>query len=101
TVWFTPRKFLVIVSFIIAGFLAAVAFNRFVLQRIFDILPVDLGIQNMVLSITRYLIFAIAIYLGFQWAGLGNLLLVLGIAVGSIGYMSKEAVGDFISYFIL
>lgn len=101
TVWFTPRKLLVVLSFIVGGFVLAISFNRFVLQRIFDILPVDLGIQNTVLSITQYLIIAIAIYIGFQWAGLHNLLLGIGIVIGSIGYMSKEAVGDFISYFIL
>lgn len=100
-VWFTPRKFLVVLGFIVAGFLASIAFNRFVLHRIFDILPVDVGIQNTVLSITRYLIIVIAIYLGFQWANLGNLLIALGIVIGSIGYIVKEPLGDFISYFII
>ncbi len=100
-IWFTPYKFLVLVSFIIVGFLSAVAFDRFVLQRIFDILPVDLGIQNTVMSITRYLIIFIAIYLGFQWAGLGNLLIAIGTAVVLISYILKEPVADFISYFII
>jgi len=100
-VWFTPRKLLVLLGFIIAGFIASIAFNRFVLHRIFDILPVGLGIQNTVQSITRYLIIIIAIYLGFQWAGLGNLLIAIGIVIGSIGYIVKEPLGDFISYFII
>ncbi|MEX0940120.1 MAG: mechanosensitive ion channel domain-containing protein [Candidatus Babeliales bacterium] len=100
-IWFTPRKFLVVLSFIIAGFLLAIAFNRFVLQRIFDILPVDVGIQNTVNSITRYLILIVAIYLGFSWAGLTNLLIAIGLVIGSITYILKEPVGDFISYFII
>lgn len=100
-VWFTPRKFFVLISFILGGWLAAYLLNKFVLQRIFDILPVDLGVQNTVSSITRYLIIIIAIYLGFQWAGLGNLLIAISIVIGSISYILKEPVGDFISYFII
>lgn len=100
-VWFTPRKFLVLISFIIGGFLIAIAFNRFVLQRIFDILPVDLGVQNTVFSITRYLIVMIAIYFGFLWAGLSNLLIAISVVIGTLSYILKEPVGDFISYFII
>jgi small-conductance mechanosensitive channel len=100
-VYFTPLSFLWVISFISAGFLLAVAFDRFVLKGIFDILPIDLGVQNTVMSITRYLIIFIAIYLGFQWAGLGNLLFAIGIAVVSISYILKEPVADFVSYFII
>ncbi|MGE0206353.1 MAG: mechanosensitive ion channel domain-containing protein [Candidatus Babeliales bacterium] len=100
-IWFTPGKLFVLLGFVAGGFLAAVAFNRFVLHRIFDILPVDLGVQNTVVSITRYLIVIIFIYLGFSWANLGNLLIAIGIVIGSIGYIVKEPLGDFISYFII
>ncbi|MGB8467664.1 MAG: mechanosensitive ion channel domain-containing protein [Candidatus Babeliales bacterium] len=101
TVWFTPRKFLLLLSFIGFGLVSSVLFNKFVLQRIFQVLPVELGIQNTILSIARYLIVMISIYVGFQWAGLGTLLLGIGIVIGSISYISKEPVGDFISYFII
>lgn len=100
-IWFTPRKFLVLISFIVGGFLVALAVNRFVLQRIFDILPVDLGVQNTVFSITRYLIVVIAIYFGFLWAGLSNLLIAISVVIGTLSYILKEPVGDFISYFII
>lgn len=100
-IWFTPLKFLLILAFIFGGFLLAILFNRYVLRFIFDLLPVDLGVQNTVVSISRYFIIVIAIYLGFQWAGLGTLLLAIGVVIGSIGYIVKEPIGDFISYFII
>jgi small-conductance mechanosensitive channel len=99
--WFTPQKFLIVVSFIIGGFVIALVVNRIVFRAIFNVLPVDLGIQNTVTSITRYLILIAAIYLGFQWGGLGTLLIAISVIVGSIAYIVKEPFGDFISYFIL
>lgn len=101
TVFFTPRKFFVLLSFIAAGLIGSVLFNRYVLQKIFSVLPVDLGIQNTIMSIARYMVIMIAIYVGFQLAGLSSLLILIGIVIGSISYISKEPVGDFISYFII
>ena len=89
-IWFTPGKLLMIMAFIAGGFLLALAINRFVFRLIFNILPVDLGVQNTIVSITRYLIVVIAIFLGFQWGGLGSLLLAIGIVIGSIGYIVKD-----------
>ncbi len=100
-IWLTPFKILVILGFICAGFLLAFMINRFVLHRIFQLLPVDIGIQNTVSSLTRYLIIVAAIFLGFNWANLGNLLFVIGVVIGSIGYIVKEPIADFISYFII
>ncbi len=100
-IWFTPLKFFIIIAFILGGFIFAIIVNRYILRFIFDLLPVDLGVQNTVVSITRYLIIVIAIYLGFQWGGLGTLLLAIGVVIGSIGYIVKEPIGDFISYFII
>lgn len=100
-IWFTPLKLFVVLSFIIGGFIISLLINRFVLRLIFDLLPVDSGVQNTVTSILRYLIIVIAIYLGFQWGGLGTLLLAIGVVIGSIGYIVKEPIGDFISYFII
>ncbi|MBI2775276.1 mechanosensitive ion channel [Candidatus Dependentiae bacterium] len=100
-IYFTPLKLFVVLSFIAGGFILALLINRFVLKLIFDLLPVDLGVQNTVTSILRYLIIVIAIYFGFQWGGLGTLLLAIGVVIGSIGYIVKEPIGDFISYFII
>jgi small-conductance mechanosensitive channel len=100
-IYFTPLKLFVVLGFVASGFIIALLINRFVLKLIFDLLPVDLGVQNTVTSILRYLIIVIAIYFGFQWGGLGTLLLAIGVVIGSIGYIVKEPIGDFISYFII
>lgn len=100
-VWLTPLKIVIILCFILAGFLLAFTINRFVLHRIFQLLPVDIGIQNTVSSLTRYLIIVAAIFLGFNWGGLGTLFVAIGLVIASIGYIVKEPIGDFISYFII
>lgn len=100
-IWLTPLKIFTIIAFIFAGFFLAFIINRFVLNRIFQLLPVDVGIQNTVSSLTQYLIIIAAIFLGFNWGGLGNLFVVIGVVIASIGYIVKEPIGDFISYFII
>lgn len=100
-IWLTPLKIFVVILFVFAGFIIAFAINRFVLNKIFQLLPVDIGIQNTITSLTRYLIFIMAIFLGFNYGGLGTLLTGLGIVIAGIGYIVKEPIGDFISYFII
>jgi small-conductance mechanosensitive channel len=101
TIWFTPQKLLVVIGFIVGGFWLAIIINRFVMTKIFQLLPVDLGIQHMVTSLTRYLVVVVAIFIGFQWAGLGTLLIAIGLVIGSIGYLVREPLADFLSYFII
>ncbi len=98
---FTPQKFFVAVGIILAGFLSSVVINRFIVHRVFQLVPVDLGIQHMVTSLTHYLVLILAIFIGFQWAGLGTLLLLIGVVIGSITYLVREPLADFLSYFIL
>lgn len=100
-IWFTPRTLFALLALIFSAFLLATAFSSFVLQRIFDLFFVDLGIQNTIITITRYLIIVIVIFIGFQWANLNSLLIGLGVIIGLIGYNLKESIGDFISYFII
>lgn len=100
-IYFTPSKLFIVALFVLSGFVGAILINRLIWRRIFDLLPVDLGVQNTVASITRYFVVVMAIYLGFQWGGLGTLLIALGLVIGSIGYIVKEPIGDFISYFII
>ncbi len=100
-IWLTPLTILYLIGFICAGFILAFTVNRFVLNRIFQLLPVDIGVQNTVFSLSRYLIVIAAIFLGFQWANLGSLLFAIGLVIASIGYIVKEPISDFISYFII
>jgi small-conductance mechanosensitive channel len=91
-----------ILIFIIGGFMAASAINRFILDKIFDVLLAESGVQNTVSSIVRYLIIMMAVVFGFQSVGLGELVwwLILTLGVG-IGWVIKDPVGDFIAYFII
>ena len=99
--YLTPFELGAVVCFIVGGIVTSYAVNRFVLRRIFEVLPVDLGIQNTVMSLMRLFIIVLSILIGFLWANLGTLLLALGVVVGSIGYFVKEPISDLISYFII
>lgn len=100
-IWFTPKKFTIAVVVILSGFLFAFAVNRYVLRRIFELLPVELGVQDTVQSLLRYLILALAVFFGFQWAGIEGFLLYMGVILASIGWMAKEPLSDFFSYFVI
>ncbi len=100
-IYVTPFKVFAIVAIIVGGFLLSSIINRYVLGRIFTLLPVNLGIQNTVMSITRFLVVMLAILIGFLWANLGTLLIAIGLVIGSIGYIVREPISDFVSYFII
>lgn len=100
-IYVTPFKVFAIILIIISGFILASLINRYILGRIFTVLPVDLGVQNTVMSITRFLVVMLAILIGFLWANLGTLLIAIGLVIGSIGYIVKEPISDFVSYFII
>ncbi len=88
--------------FIIVGFFAAFVVDSFVLEKIFDVLLVDSGVQNTISSIIRYIILMMTLILGFQSVGLGELVLPLvGALVLGIGWVIKDPISDFIAYFII
>jgi small-conductance mechanosensitive channel len=91
-----------ILLFCLGGFALSILVNRFVLRRIFDLLLVDTGVQNTIASFTRYLIVIAAVMLGFQNVGLGSLVIYLtGALILSIGWVIKDPISDFMSYFII
>lgn len=88
--------------FIFGGFIIAYALNQFVLDKIFDLLLVDAGVQHTVTSIAQYIVLLIAIFFGFQSIGLGEQVgYVLAALTFSIGWVLKEPISDFIAYFII
>ncbi len=98
----TAISLMMILSFIIAGFLISYALNRFVLERIFDLLLVDTGVQNMVTRLLRYIIVAIAFMVAFHSVGLGGLVTWFIAALGlSIGWVLKDPIADIVAYFII
>jgi len=98
----TAYSLLGIAVFIVCGFLISYALNRFVLDKIFDLLLVDSGVQNMVTSILRYVVIATALFLGLYSVNLGGLVTWLIAALGlSIGWVLKDPMADIVAYFII
>jgi small-conductance mechanosensitive channel len=91
-----------ILFFVLLGFLIAFWIDRFIIERIFDALVVEPGVQNTISSIARYVIVILSIIAGFQSVGLGELVLALiGALILGIGWVIKDPLGDFIAYFII
>ena len=98
----TVLSILQLIAFIMAGFVVSYAINRFVLDKIFDLLLIDMGVQHTVTSIGRYIIVGIAIFFGFHMVGLGELVIyVLGALALGVGWILKDPISDFIAYFII
>ncbi len=98
----TLITFFKILVFIFIGFIIAYALNKFVLERIFDLLLVDPGVQHTVSTIAQYLIIIIAVFLGFQNANLGSLVnYIVGALILGLGWVLKEPISDFVAYFII
>ncbi len=91
-----------VLLFVLGGFLVALGFNRFVLQKIFDLVPVDSGLQHAIRSIARYAWVAVAIFLGFQSVGLvGMIVYIYAVLFVAMAYMAKDSAIDLIAYFII
>lgn len=91
-----------IIFFVMGGFVVAYAINRFVLDKIFDLLLVDPGVQHATVRLIQYFLVLIAITIGFRSVGLGDLIIwVIGAALLGIGWNIREPLGDFIAYFII
>jgi small-conductance mechanosensitive channel len=97
----TMLSFLKIIAFIFGGFALSSILNRFVFRRIFELLLVEAGVQNTVMSIARYIIVVTAFIVGFQMVGLSNVLLSIGVLIAGIGWIVHDPIKDFASYFIL
>ncbi|HEV2916499.1 MAG TPA: mechanosensitive ion channel domain-containing protein [Candidatus Babeliales bacterium] len=98
----TMISLFMIFGFIVAGFLISYALNRFVLEKIFDLLLVDTGVQNMVTRILRYIIVTAVFCIALQSVGLGGLVTWLIAVLGlSIGWVLKDPMVDIVAYFII
>ncbi len=98
----TVRSIFQIIGFILAGFIASYAISTFVLDKIFDLLLVDSGVQYTVTSITQYAVIVIAIFFGLQNVGLGEIIgYFIAALTFSLGWVLREPIGDFVAYFII
>ncbi len=87
--------------YIFGGIALAYFINTFVLKRMFDLLLVNVGVQSAILSLTRYTIIVLSIFIGLNSVGLGHSLWGLGAAVVGLGIAGKEIITDFIGYFVI
>lgn len=84
------------------GILLAVAFRRYVLQRVFDIQYVDPGVQDTIMTISRYVIIIGTICIGFAREGLGSLIFsFLAIGLVAFGWTFKDFFADVVAYFFI
>jgi small-conductance mechanosensitive channel len=90
-----------IVLFILGGIAFAAVVNRFVLRRALDPFLVESGVQNTILTLVRYMIIIIAVFMGLNMAHLEGLTTKLAILIAGVGFAVQEAVRDFFSYFII
>jgi small-conductance mechanosensitive channel len=98
----TVISMLAVFGFIVCGFFVSYALNRFVLDKIFDLLLVDSGVQNMVTRILRYVIVTTALFIALHSVGLGALVTWLIAALGlSLGWVLKDPMADVVAYFII
>ena len=98
----TLLSVLQIIAFILAGFVAAYAINRFVLDRIFDLLLVDPGVQYTTIRFIQYSVVIIFVFFGFKNVGLGDLVgYILGALALGIGWYVREPIGDLVAYFLI
>lgn len=90
-----------IVITILGGIAFASILNRFVLRRALDPFLVEAGVQNTILTLVRYLIIIVAVFMGLNMAHLEGLTTKLAILIAGVGFAVQEAVRDFFSYFII
>lgn len=94
--------FAYILLFVMIGFVIAYALNKFVLDRIFDLLLVDPGVQHTITSLTQYSVIITFMFLGFQNAKLGALVnYIVGALILGLGWVLKDPISDFVAYFII
>ncbi len=91
-----------LISSVFLGFFLAFLFRRYVLQRVFDIQYVDPGIQDTIMTISRYIIIIGTIFIGFAREGLGEYVLyILGLGLLTFGWGFKDFFADIVAYFFI
>lgn len=99
--YFTPYELFGVVLLILGGVFLSYAINRFVMRRIFDLFPVNVGVQHTMLGLTRIFVIVLSVLVAFLWANLGTMIIAIGALIVSIGYIVREPLSDFVSYFII
>lgn len=97
----TILDFAKVLVYVFAGIIFAYLINKYVLERMFDLLLVNIGVQNAIISLVRYTIIIASIIIGLKSVGMGSLMTYFLVIMGALGFAGKEVVTDFLGYFII
>jgi small-conductance mechanosensitive channel len=99
---FTILSLVKIAGALCIGLIVSWAFAKFVLDRIFNLLFIDPGVQNTITRISNYFILFLALIGGLLNVGLGGQVpyFILAILL-SVAWAVKGPVNDIIAYFII
>jgi len=95
-------QFIIVVTFIIFGFLTSSLLSKFILNKLFDVFRTEPGTQNTISRITHYFTIIIFTTLGFTTIHLEWIVLSIGgLLVLGAGFGLKDLLADFIAGFFL
>lgn len=90
-----------VVLYVVVGTMLVYLINQFVLKRVLDPVIVGSGVQNTVTTLTRYAVVVLAFLIGLRSVGLGDVALNIFFVIAGVGYILREPIADFLSYFII
>ena len=96
-------QFLTLGTFIFSGFLISSLLDKFVLNKLFEILRTEPGTQNTFTKILHYVLISTAVLLGFLSIHLEQtffLVIVPLLGIG-LGFALKDVVADFVAGFFV
>lgn len=92
----------ILIAFVFGGFFIASVFTRYVLERIYQLLQIDVGIQSTISRISTYFIILLILIIGLQQIGLGGWIPVaVGLLAIGVAWAIRDPANDFIAYFII
>jgi small-conductance mechanosensitive channel len=96
-------QFIILVCFIISGFLLSSLMHKFILNKLFDVLRTEPGLQNTTSRILHYMIISIALLLGLVTIHIDYyvILTVGGILTVGLGLALKDVLTDFVGGFLI
>lgn len=95
-------QFLTLALFITIGFLSSSLVNKFILNKLFEILRTEPGTQNTVSRIFHYALICFAIMLGFMVIKQVQFIMyVAGLLIVGIGFALKDVASDIFAGFIV
>ncbi len=91
-------QFLILVLFVVCGFFVSSFTQRFILNKLFDILRTEPGMQNTVSKILHYATISLSGLLGLSYVHLDQLLVYVGaVSAVAIGFVLKDVAADYIA----